>query len=210
MKYLPLWLMLSVWSCNAQTTSVPAAVETAVAPLTYQDSLIMLFKEHTAYYSTGFDYPVGKPDAKGYYNAQPFGKNNHLGDDWNGNGGGNTDMGDPVYAVANGYVTQSVNFYGGWGRVLRIAHAIPEGDSLVIVESLYAHMDTMTTRKGQWIKKGDAIGTIGNAGGIYLAHLHLEIRNGAGYELGGGYSTVTKGYLDPTKFIKANRTARKK
>lgn len=30
-----------------------------------------------------FDFPVGKPDAKSYYNAQPFTKNNHLGDDWN-------------------------------------------------------------------------------------------------------------------------------
>lgn len=210
MKYLPFLLCISVWSCNAQTTSLPDAQKAAETSLTYQDSLISLFKEHTSYYTNGFDYPVGKPDAKGYYNAQPFGKNNHLGDDWNGNGGGNTDMGDPVYAVANGYVTQSVNFYGGWGRVMRIAHAIPEGDSLIIVESLYAHMDTMTMRKGQWIKKGDAIGKIGNAGGIYLAHLHLEIRNGAGYELGGGYSTVTKDYLDPTKFIKANRTVRKK
>ncbi len=27
---------------------------------------------------------------RGYYNAQVFGKNNHLGDDWNGVGGGNT------------------------------------------------------------------------------------------------------------------------
>ncbi len=33
--------------------------------------------------ANAFDYPVGKPDAVGYYNAQPFGKNHHLGDDWN-------------------------------------------------------------------------------------------------------------------------------
>ncbi len=170
------------------------------------DSLIYLFQQNQSYLSSGFDYPVGKPNAKGYYNAQPFGKNNHLGDDWNGNGGGNSDLGDSVYVISEGYVTQAINFYGGWGRVMRVAHAIPKGDSLMIVESLYAHMDTMYVRRGQWIKKGDKIGTIGNAGGIYLAHLHLEIRDNAGYELGGGYSSNTQGYLDPTKFIKENRT----
>ncbi len=28
--------------------------------------------------SDAFDFPVGKPDAKKYYNAQKFGKNAHL------------------------------------------------------------------------------------------------------------------------------------
>jgi len=50
-------------------------------------------------YANRFDFPVGKPDAKGYYNAQIFGKNNHLGDDWNGANGGNSDLGEPIYAV---------------------------------------------------------------------------------------------------------------
>ena len=52
--------------------------------------------------SDGFDFPVGKPNAKKYYNAQKFGKNYHLGDDWNGVGGGNTDYGNPVYSISNG------------------------------------------------------------------------------------------------------------
>jgi hypothetical protein len=42
----------------------------------------------------GFDYPVGKPNGKGYYNAQKFGENTHLGEDWNGVRGGNSDLGD--------------------------------------------------------------------------------------------------------------------
>lgn len=156
--------------------------------------------------SDGFDFPVGKPDAKGYYNAQKFGKNNHLGDDWNGNGGGNTDYGDPIYSISNGTVTEAVQFYGGWGKVIRIAHEWSELGKLKKVESLYAHMDTMLVKVGDQVGKGQLIGKIGNAEGIYYAHLHLEIRDGIGYELGGGYSTITKGYLDPTAFIKAHRT----
>ena len=28
--------------------------------------------------TNGFDYPVGKPDGEGYYNAQKFGENNLI------------------------------------------------------------------------------------------------------------------------------------
>ncbi len=60
-----------------------------------------------------FDFPVGAPNAKNYYNAQKFGKNHHLGDDWNGKGGGNTDLGDPVYAISDGIVSSSEDIKGG-------------------------------------------------------------------------------------------------
>jgi len=40
----------------------------------------------------GFDYPVGKPDAKNYYKARGMCLRSptHFGEDWNGTGGGNT------------------------------------------------------------------------------------------------------------------------
>ncbi len=38
-----------------------------------------LFANHPQYISDGFDYPVGPPNAVGYYDAQPFTKNKHLG-----------------------------------------------------------------------------------------------------------------------------------
>jgi murein DD-endopeptidase MepM/ murein hydrolase activator NlpD len=192
-------------SCNETTKAQPPSPSVRPVALSDHDSLALLFKEHTGYIAQGFDFPVGKPNGKGYYNAQPFGKNNHLGDDWNGTGGGNSDKGDPIFSIANGYVSQSINFYGGWGKVVRIVHAIPQGDSLELVESLYAHMDAMQVKKGQWIHKGDTIGTIGTAEGIYLAHLHLEVREQPAMYLGGGYSEQTQGYLDPTKFIRAHR-----
>jgi murein DD-endopeptidase MepM/ murein hydrolase activator NlpD len=149
----------------------------------------------------GFDFPVGPPDGAGYYDAQPFGTNTHLGNDWNGNGGGNTDLGDPVHAVATGVVVHAFDLGGGWGNVVRIVHACG-------VESLYAHLDRIETTLGATVERGQRIGTIGTAHGRYLAHLHLEIRS-PGLPLGGGYSTDTTGYRDPTAFIRANRpTAR--
>jgi murein DD-endopeptidase MepM/ murein hydrolase activator NlpD len=153
-----------------------------------------------------FNYPVGIPNGNGYYNAQGFGKNTHLGDDWNGNGGGNTDLGDTVYAIANGYVTEASDLYGGWGNVVRIAHFLRKGHSYgPAVESLYAHLDTIFVKPGKWVNIGAPIGTIGNAHGQYYSHLHLEIREQLGLPLGGGYAADTTGYINPTWFIKANR-----
>jgi murein DD-endopeptidase MepM/ murein hydrolase activator NlpD len=162
-----------------------------------------LFETNKSYVSDGFDFPVGPPDARGYYNAQKFGKNNHLGDDWNGTGGGNSDLGDPIYCIGNGYVTSAYQYGTGWGNVIRVVHYIKEKDEFV--ESLYAHCDTMLVKKGDWVKRGEKIATIGNANGAYWAHLHLEIRTTVDMGLGGGYSSETTGFVDPTKFIKANR-----
>lgn len=153
--------------------------------------------------TNGFDFPVGKPNATKYYNAQKFGENNHLGDDWNGVRGGNTDFGDPIYAIGNGYVTYAKNIHGGWGNVIRIVHYMGKER---MVESLYAHCDEVLVKKGAFVKKGQKIGTIGNNNGQYLAHLHFEIRSEVGMPIGAGYSSNTEGYIDPTEFIKNNRT----
>ena len=156
----------------------------------------------TIHFTNGFDFPVGKPNAKGYYNAQKFTENNHLGEDWNGTGGGNTDLGDPIYAVANGYVFFAKNIHGGWGNVIRIVHFIDKNKQ---VESLYAHCREVYVKKGDYVTKGQRIGTIGNNNGQYLAHLHFELRSKVGRAIGGGYSSNTDGYINPTEFIRNNR-----
>ena len=152
-----------------------------------------------------FDFPVGAPNAKNYYNAQKFGKNYHLGDDWNGKGGGNTDLGDPVYASGDGIVSFSDDIRGGWGNVIRIYHNYGTKQKPIYVESLYAHLNKRLIKAGSIVKKGTKIGTIGNAGGIYWAHLHFEIRDTLDLPIGQGYSKDTRGYIDPTKFIRSHR-----
>jgi len=197
-------LSICCWSCGMGIDEGVDAekVISPQAPLTVKEKYDTLFEAKLTYKNDGFDYPVGKPNAKGYYNAQGFGgKSGHLGDDWNARTGGNSDLGDPIYAVANGYVRAASDRAGGWGRVIQIVHQL---DSFY-VESLYAHCLTMEVTAGDWVKRGDRIASIGNNKGMYYAHLHLEIRNQLEAPLGAGYSSIIRGYLDPTLFINAHR-----
>lgn len=180
------------------------AIPKEVRANSVEDSVKLFFTRHPAYISDGFDFPVGKPSATGYYNAQPFGKNLHLGDDWNAVTGGNTDLGDPIYSIGHGIVVESRDFGGGWGKVLRVVHRLsePEGHE---IESLYAHCDSLLVNQGDSVKRGDQIATIGNADGVYLAHLHLEIRKKRELPLGGGYGEDTTLHFSPTSFIQAHR-----
>ena len=181
------------------------AAETLPAEQPVSVMLDSLFLTHKAYVADGFDFPVGPPNAVGYYNAQPFGQNLHLGDDWNGTGGGDSDLGNPVYTIAHGWVSEIEHKGPGWGNVMRIIHRLPNGS---YVESLYGHLLDARVASGDWVKRGDLIGRMGNADGRYKAHLHLELRRLPGMALGGGYSADTTGYLKPTPWIKAHRPRR--
>ena len=126
----------------------------------------------------------------------------HIWDDWNAVTGGNSDLGDPIYVTANGYVNFVEDIGGGWGKVIRVWHQMDNGK---IVESLYAHCNEMLVKEGEFVEKGTRIATIGNADGLYYAHLHFEMREDVELPVGAGYSTEIAGYLDPTKFIKEHR-----
>ncbi len=157
----------------------------------------------------GFDFPVGRPNASGYYDAQPFRVNGHLGEDWNANTGGNSDLGDPVFSIGHGVVTFADDLGGGWGNVVRVAHAYVEDGEVAHVESFYAHLDEMAVTEGQVLRRGALVGTIGDAGGHYIAHLHFELRDTIGLPHGPGYSDDADGWLDPKTFIRARRPDRK-
>lgn len=154
--------------------------------------------------ANGFDYPVGAPNARGYYRAQRFGGPSwHLGEDWNGVGGGNSDYGDPVYAIADGRVSFAEHVDGGWGNVVRVIHPVAaESD----VEAVYAHLSRVDVRDGQRVRRGQVIGAIGDADGAYLAHLHFEIRTRPRLALGAGYGPDPDHlFCDPSAFIDGHR-----
>jgi len=128
----------------------------------------------------GFDFPVGKPDAAGYYKARGLRLRSpqHFGEDWDGRGGGNTDRGDPIYSMGDGIVTFAYNVKNGWGNVVIIRHAYrePATGQVKYCDSLYGHLLAIMTTLGQRVKRGQQIGTLGDNNGMYPAHLHFEVR----------------------------------
>ncbi|MGJ8656092.1 MAG: murein hydrolase activator EnvC family protein [Akkermansiaceae bacterium] len=162
----------------------------------------------------GFDYPVGKPDAKNYYKARGMRLRSpiHFGEDWNGTGGGNSDLHDPIYSCANGVVTFAYDVRGGWGRVIILRHAYrdPKTGKIKYVDSLYGHNRTMLVKKGDYVTRGQQIATMGNNRGMYPAHLHFEIRHNikVGMDRTSVSSTLTN-WADPTAFIKTYRKLKK-
>ena len=159
-----------------------------------------------------FAFPIGKTEfiteAKDkkddWYNAQDFGENRHLGEDWNINSGGNTDCGEPVFAAADGIITYAEDAGTGWGNVIIITHELPDGKK---VQTLYGHLDKILKSEGT-VKKREKIGTVGNADGKYLCHLHFELRDESCLlwdKVFVGYSPVRKGWLDPSDFIERQK-----
>lgn len=127
----------------------------------------------------GFDFPVGKPNGEGYYKARGlrFQVPRHMGEDWNGNGGGNTDKGDPVYTIGHGLVTYAADAKGRWGKVVIVRHAFrePTTGKVLCCQTLYSHLDRIDVKLGQIVQRGDQIGTIGTNNGMFPAHLHAEL-----------------------------------
>jgi hypothetical protein len=160
----------------------------------------------------GFAYPVGEKDFVTekndwwdcWYNAQDFGENGHLGEDWNKTTGGNTDCGEPVYAAADGQITSARDAGAGWGNVVIIEHTAEDGTK---IQSLYGHLETIGKNAGE-VKRREQIGTIGGANGRYPCHLHFEIRwqeCPLWNQAGNGYSEARHGWIDPSEFIDKTR-----
>lgn len=157
--------------------------------------------------ATRFDFPLGTEHGAMAYNAQPFTANNHLGDDLNGIGGENSDLGDPVFAVADGRVLLARVAGPGWGNVIIVLHAYREAGARRYVQSYYAHVQPILVAPGEEVRRGEQIAAVGTAGGKYLAHLHFEMREFITPFVGAGYRKDTRGWLDPSAFIQAHRGA---
>lgn len=155
----------------------------------------------------GFQSPCGTAQGGFIYDAQPFGDNNekrgglHTGCDLNGIGGENTDLGLPVNAAARGLVVYKGEPSPGWGNIVVLAHRLP-GDSRII-QTLYAHLDKSIVNLGQFVSRGEPIGTVGTANGNYKAHLHFEAIASPCTEVGlRAYKPgSTMNRLDPKKLL---------
>jgi len=151
-----------------------------------------------------FTAPMGSESGALTYNAQPFWEDNpgrgghHTGDDLNGIGGMNSDLGDPVFAVADGLVVFAGEPSKGWGNVVILAHRLADGR---VLQSYYAHLDRITVPLGALVGRGEGIGSVGTANDNYPAHLHFEIREARGVAITGAYRDKPLDCLPPMKTL---------
>lgn len=162
-----------------------------------------------------FAYPLAdgrkltakRDSADAWYNALDFGEDDHLGEDWNMNSGGNTDCGQSVYSMTAGRIVFAGNAGDGWGNVVIIEHRLKDDSR---IQSLYGHLQSINKTSGD-VGVREEIGKVGNADGRYFCHLHLELRTRAARswnEAGGGYSKDRTGWLDASDFIDKMMTSR--
>ena len=112
----------------------------------------------------GFIWPAGNHFLSGndYWSG-------HLGIDIAGA------EGSPVYASDSGVVTlASGGWNGGYGNVIMIDH----GNGYATV---YAHLNSINVGVCQSVGAGQTIGSIGNTGNSFGAHLHFEVRENGGF-----------------------------
>lgn len=79
--------------------------------------------------------------------------------------------GSQVRAADNGVVAYSGNELKGFGNLLLIKHA--DGWT-----TAYAHNATLLVKRGEPVKQGQAIATVGRTGNVPSPQLHFEIRKG--------------------------------
>ena len=179
----------------------------------------------------GFDFAVGDANGKGsyqdlatgtsyngWYVATQFNEEYslgiHTGEDWNGSGGGNTDLGQDVHAVADGLVTFAENCGRLWGNVLIIEHRYYENHEPRKILSLYAHLNKIKVNKNDKVNRRQVIATIGqDPDKTFQAHLHLELRWDASLPAtywpssnGKSHDWISEHYTAPSQFISTHRT----
>lgn len=79
--------------------------------------------------------------------------------------------GSPVRAAENGVVVYAGNELKGSGNLVLLRH---DGQWV----TAYAHMDKIMIRKGQTVKRGETVGTVGSTGSVSTPQLHFEVRRG--------------------------------
>ena len=168
----------------------------------------------------GFDFPVGGPEGKAPYTAltnrkkyagwkvtgkpgeaTAEGGQPHTGEAWNGSGGGATDAGQPVCAIAAGVVSEVIDTPRG--PAVTIEHRFVENGALRTVWSISAGVADITLKAGDPVKRRQQLGSIADRSDRTPVQLYLEIRTQ--WPLPAEADPVT-GCEPPSAFIRAHRT----
>jgi murein DD-endopeptidase MepM/ murein hydrolase activator NlpD len=113
------------------------------------------------------DKPVKSAEFTSGYGVRsdPFsgGAARHMGIDLAG------PQGTPIYATADGVVSEAGYNNGGYGNLVKLDHG--KG-----IETRYGHMSSIMVKPGQRVTRGMQIGRMGSTGRSTGSHLHYEVR----------------------------------
>ena len=125
-------------------------------------------------------FSLNNYDGEADYGPRSIGKGWHDGIDYSGSGAWEHST---VRSIGPGVVIDPWSYCGGWAgshpvviKHDRLTTGRLAGKTLY---SVYAHMWTSSVSPGQRVGRLQPIGTIGNDGQSYGAHLHLEIHIGS-------------------------------
>jgi murein DD-endopeptidase MepM/ murein hydrolase activator NlpD len=96
-------------------------------------------------------------------------------------------QGTPIRAAENGVVVYAGNELPGFGNLLILRHA--DGWT-----TAYGHTDAFRVRRGDTVRRGQVIATVGRTGGVSAPQLHFEIRKGSEA-------------MDPSRYLGGSGTA---
>ena len=141
----------------------------------------------------GFDFPAGGPEGKAPYISPTTRRKyagwkvtfrpgepdadsgqRHTGEAWNGSGGGATDAGQPVFAVAAGTVRDVKETPRG--PAVTVEHRFVENGALRTVWSISSGLADVKLKAGDPVKRRQQLGTIADRGAGATVQLYLEIR----------------------------------
>jgi hypothetical protein len=109
--------------------------------------------------------------------------------DLNGIGGSSSDLGDPVFVVADGLVIFAGEPDAESGKTVVLAHRTKDGR---LIQSVYSGLETATPSVGDLVPHGKRIGSVGTAKGHRPASLHFDLRTGIGLVFGPGAEDPAK------------------
>ncbi len=159
------------------TVSTGSAVGGPYEPVAKSDNsstfkqLFTSWKKLDTLSSGAIAVPSEKPVANARFESaygersDPFtgGRARHMGIDLSG------PVGTPIYATADGVISDAGWNSGGYGNLIKVDHG--RG-----VETRYAHLSKILVASGQRVKRGQMIGKMGSTGRSTGSHLHYEVR----------------------------------
>lgn len=106
----------------------------------------------------------------GKYDAHP-----EKAEDLNLETGGNTDLGEVIVAPFDGVVLNAEDYGRGYGGIVAVLSFESLDKTCDLNLFKVRHLDAIAVKRGDVVKMGQTLGTIGTAGGAYSAHAHIEL-----------------------------------